>query len=621
MGAALCLHAKVTANRSNNEAGEERFCEALNDVAVDQRAIGVMEIRGCVQTKKSHTDDRSTGNADGVRKNGEEKEHKDRSVKAWCHQFPYRIGPEGTHCIDLLCYLHGADLRGHSRCIAPGDHEARQHWAKLLYHRERNEIAGHTDCAELLEGRSRLQGQNATGEEAGKNDNREGAKADRIHLRKNIGPIARTGKDIGDCAPRQQRVVLKRGDLLLGEDLWRDEGHVVIRLTVSDAEPPLKIASSCQYEGTSSGDAFFAFRNEKIEAIMAEMTAAVLYGKQDLRLEQVAVPRPAAGELLLRIEAALTCGTDLKVYRRGYHARMLKPPIPFGHEMAGVVEEVGAGVTAFRKGDRVVALNSAPCDRCFFCTHGQQNLCEDLLFNNGAYAEYLRVPSRIVEKNTLLIPDDVLFEHAALTEPLACVVRGIEESGAKAGDTMVIIGAGSIGLMFMHVAELAGVNVIAVVKREDQIATAKSFGAAKVMQVNEESDIVAAVRALTPAGRGADIVIEAVAAPVTWEWAVDMVRKGGVVNFFGGPPSGTKVQFDTNRLHYGDITLKASFHHTPATCRTAFELVTSHRFRCAEYITERVDLKEIPAVFARMMNRNGGSREIKTAVFPAGVPK
>lgn len=349
------------------------------------------------------------------------------------------------------------------------------------------------------------------------------------------------------------------------------------------------------------------------------MTAVVLYGREDLRLERVAVPRAGAGEIVVRVGAALTCGTDLKVYRRGYHARMLKPPVLFGHELAGVVAEVGDGVTSFRVGDRVVALNSAPCDECFFCRHGQQNLCDDLLFNNGAYAEFIRIPARIVEKNTLLVPEGVPFEHAALTEPLACVVRGLEECGARAGDTMVVIGAGPIGLMFMHVAELAGVKVIAVVKREDQIAAAKLFGASEVVQVGVVDDVVAATRALTPERRGADVVIEAVATPATWEWAVDMVRKGGVVNFFGGPPNGTKVALDTNRLHYGDITLKASFHHTPATCRTAFELVRSGRFKCAEYITGRVGLDEVPAVFARMMSRNGGSREIKTAVFPGGV--
>jgi L-iditol 2-dehydrogenase len=352
---------------------------------------------------------------------------------------------------------------------------------------------------------------------------------------------------------------------------------------------------------------------------MADMTAAVLYGKEDLRLERLAIPRPGVGELVVRVGAALTCGTDLKVYRRGYHAMMLKPPIPFGHEFAGVVTEVGMGVKSFKPGDRVVALNSAPCDMCFFCRQGQQNLCEDLLFNNGAYAEFIRVPARIVEKNTLLLPAGVPFEHAALTEPLACVVRGLEESGAQSGDTMIVIGAGPIGLMFMHVAELAGVNVIAVVKREDQIAMAKVFGAVDVVQVGAVDDIVTATRALTPQGRGADVVIEAVATPTTWEWAVDMVRKGGVVNFFGGPPSGTQVQLDTNRLHYGDITLKASFHHTPATCRTAFDLVTSGRFKCTEYITGRVGLDQVPAVFAAMMNRAGAVQDIKTAVFPNGV--
>jgi L-iditol 2-dehydrogenase len=358
-----------------------------------------------------------------------------------------------------------------------------------------------------------------------------------------------------------------------------------------------------------------------IESVMEqEMMAAVLYGKEDLRLEQVPVPRAEAGELVVRVGAALTCGTDLKVYRRGYHAMMLKPPIPFGHELAGTVVEVGACVTKFAVGERVVALNSAPCDVCYFCAQGQQNLCEDLLFNNGAYAELIRIPARIVEKNTLSIPDGVPFEYAALTEPLACVVRGLEESGAQSGSSMIVIGAGPIGLMFIHVAALSGVRVIAVVKRNDQVETAKLFGAEQVVQIREGADAIAAARALTPGGRGADVVIEAVATPMTWEWAVDMVRKGGVVNFFGGPPSGTKVALDTNRLHYGDITLKASFHHTPATCRTAFELITSGRFKCSEAITERVGLTDVPAIFAKMLRRSGGGREIKTAVFPGGVP-
>jgi L-iditol 2-dehydrogenase len=349
------------------------------------------------------------------------------------------------------------------------------------------------------------------------------------------------------------------------------------------------------------------------------MLAAVLHGKEDLRMQRIPVPHAGEGEVLLRVGAALTCGTDLKVFRRGYHAMMLKPPIVFGHEVAGTVAQIGLGVTQFSVGDRVVPMNSAPCDDCFFCLRGQQNLCACLLFNNGAYAEYMRIPRRIVEKNMLLVPASVPLEHAALTEPLACVVHGSNQTGARAGDTMVVIGAGPIGLMFIHVAHLRGMRVIAVVKRDDQVKAARRLGASEVVQINPEVDTVKAVRALTGDGRGADVVVEAVASPSTWEAAVAMVRKGGVVNFFGGPPKGTIVGIDTNRLHYGDITLKASFHHTPEACAAAFALICSGKFKCAEFITRTAGLSDVPGVFARMMTRSADNiADIKTAVLPNG---
>ena len=352
------------------------------------------------------------------------------------------------------------------------------------------------------------------------------------------------------------------------------------------------------------------------------MLAAVLHGREDLRIERIPAPHAGEGELVVRVAAALTCGTDLKVFRRGYHAMMLEPPILFGHELAGVVVEIGTGVTKFAVGDRVLPINSAPCDQCFFCLNGQHNLCENLLFNNGAYAEYIRIPARIAEKNTLHVPAELPFEHAALTEALACVVHGFNHTGAQAGDTMTVLGAGPIGLMFIHLAELRGLRVIAVVKRDDQVAAAHHFGAAEVVQIaaglDSMKDAVAAVRALTGDARGADAVIEAVATPATWEAAVAMVRKGGTVDFFGGPPSGTTVALDTNRLHYGDITLKASFHHTPAACRAAFALISSGRFKSADFITRSAPLAELPAVFARMMTRSADNRaDIKTAILPS----
>lgn len=347
------------------------------------------------------------------------------------------------------------------------------------------------------------------------------------------------------------------------------------------------------------------------------MQAVVLHGREDLRVQRIAVPEAGPGELVLRVGAALTCGTDLKTYRRGYHAKMLTLPAPFGHEVAGTIVSMGAGVQQFAEGDRVVALNSAPCGVCLFCRKGQPNLCSDLLFNNGAYAECIRIPARIAEKNTLSIPDGIAFEHAALTEPLACVVRGLEESCAHAGDTVAVIGAGPIGLMFMRTAQIAGCRVIAVVKREDQVASARHFGADEVVRIVDEVDTVAAVRALTADGEGPDIVVECVATPATWEQAVEMVRRGGTVNFFGGPPSGTRVCLDTNRLHYGDITLKASFHHTPETCRRAFQLITSGQVRAQDFITATAMLRDVPEVFRRMMTRSStGTLDIKTAVFP-----
>jgi L-iditol 2-dehydrogenase len=343
------------------------------------------------------------------------------------------------------------------------------------------------------------------------------------------------------------------------------------------------------------------------------MQAAVLYGKQDVRIEHVERPVPEAGEIVVRVQAALTCGTDLKTYRRGYHAKMLKMPALFGHELAGIIEDAGQGVLHLRKGMRVVALNSAPCDQCYWCRRGQQNLCEDLLFNNGAYAEWIRIPARIVEKNTLEVPAHVSDEHAALTEPLACALRGLEESGAQRGDSMAVIGAGPIGLLMVHAAALAGVEVIAVVKHDAQALAAERLGARHIVQITRTADPIAAVRALTPNGRGVDIAIEAVALPLTWQWAVDMVRRGGLVNFFGGPAAGTMVELDTNRLHYNDIQLKASFHHTPAVCRQAMALISSTVFDADTFITGHAPLRDLAAVFQGMIER---TNEIKTVILP-----
>jgi L-iditol 2-dehydrogenase len=346
----------------------------------------------------------------------------------------------------------------------------------------------------------------------------------------------------------------------------------------------------------------------------ATMHAAVLYGKEDVRLESVPVPAIGPGELLIRVKTALTCGTDVKVFRRGYHAKMIQPPALFGHEMAGDVVATGEGVTGFRVGDRVVAANSAPCDRCFFCVRGQQNLCEDLLFNNGAYAEFMRIPARIVSKNTYGIPDDLDYRDAALAEPLACVLRGLDESRVRPGDTIAVMGLGPIGLMFVRAAKYSyGARVLVMARRLEQVDRAMMFGADEGIVMGDERIVTDEVKART-GGRGADVVIEAIGQSHAWELATKLVRKGGSINFFGGCATGTKVGLDTDLLHYSEITCKASFHHTPKHIRKALELISGQVIAASHMVNHEEPLAQLPQVLSDMVHRRNG--QIKTAIIP-----
>jgi L-iditol 2-dehydrogenase len=241
-----------------------------------------------------------------------------------------------------------------------------------------------------------------------------------------------------------------------------------------------------------------------------------------------------------------------------------------------------------------------------------ENLCEDLLFNNGAYAEYIRIPARIVERNTYVIPDHIGYQDAALAEPLACVVRGFEETAPRPGDTIAIIGLGPIGLMFAKLAKLYGCRVIAVGRRKTQLERAGSLGADELVVAGEGADPVKAIRDLTH-GRGVDIAIEAVGQPQTWEWAVNMVRRGGTVNFFGGCPNESTVNLDTALLHYSEITCKASFHHTPAYVQKALDLVYAGHITASFFVNSEEPLSNLLEVMRHLMSHNG---HLKTAIVP-----
>jgi L-iditol 2-dehydrogenase len=342
------------------------------------------------------------------------------------------------------------------------------------------------------------------------------------------------------------------------------------------------------------------------------MMAAVLYGKEHLQVEPVAVPTIGSGDILVRVKVALTCGTDVKVFRRGYHARMIVPPAVFGHELAGDVVAIGEDVSKFSIGQRVVAANSAPCNQCYFCQRGLQNVCEDLLFNNGAYAEYIRIPARIVERNTYLIPERVGYQDAALIEPLACVVKGLEDSAPRLGDSIAIIGLGPIGLMFVKLAKLFGCRVVAVGRRQTQLDRAAALGADDLVVASDHGDPVQAIRNMTR-GRGVDIAIEAVGKPQTWQWAVNMVRRGGTVNFFGGCPNDSRVSLDTALLHYSEITCKASFHHTPSYIQKALDLVCAGHITAGFFVNNEEPLANLLEVMRHLMSHNG---HLKTAIVP-----
>ncbi|HSW38759.1 MAG TPA: zinc-binding dehydrogenase [Acidobacteriota bacterium] len=349
-----------------------------------------------------------------------------------------------------------------------------------------------------------------------------------------------------------------------------------------------------------------------MKATREKMTAAVLYGKRDVRIEQVPVPRIEKGEVLVRIKAALTCGTDLKVYRQGFHARMIVPPSVFGHELSGVVEEVGEGVDSFIPGMRVVAANSGPCNRCFYCKRHLANLCENLQFINGAYAEFIKIPQSIVRQNLLILPDSVSFHEAALVEPLACVLRAAEKTGIEEGDTVVVIGMGPIGLMFVQVLKSMGTTVIALGNRKSQLSMARLMGADYVVD-STHTNAVEQVRKVTGEMRGADVVIEAVGNKETWQQAMGMVRRGGTINLFGGCPSGTHIPLDSTLIHYSEISIKANFHHTPRHIREALDAIYRRKVVARSLITGEEHLSDLGNVLERLLNRNG---DLKIAIIP-----
>ncbi len=325
-----------------------------------------------------------------------------------------------------------------------------------------------------------------------------------------------------------------------------------------------------------------------------KMMAAMYYGIGDVRYEETNIPEIGPGELLIRVGTALTCGTDVKTYKRGHPLLIKHTPALFGHEYAGTIEKVGEGIAGFTEGMRVVATNSAPCGECFFCKRDMPNLCAKLKDSlvNGAFAEYIRVPAPVVRWNTHQIPDSLSFRDAALTEPLACVVHGIEESNIRLGDTVVIIGAGPIGQMMAMLAKKNGASTVIVSDLVDLRRDIAAKAGADITINPVKEDPVQRVKDET-GGYGADVVIEAVGLPKLWEQAVNMTRDAGTTVLFGGAASGTTFEVDTVRFHYGQLTLKGIFHLKPRHVEQALRLIIAGDVNPNVLISHKMPLAEI----------------------------
>jgi L-iditol 2-dehydrogenase len=328
----------------------------------------------------------------------------------------------------------------------------------------------------------------------------------------------------------------------------------------------------------------------------------VFHGPGDLRFEDVPWPAPAAGEIVLRIEAALTCGTDVKTLRRGHPVMIPRVPTVFGHEFAGTVTAVGRGVGTVKEGDRVVAANSAPCGECASCRAGRPNLCEDLLFVNGAYGEAIALPPRLVARNVVRL-GTVSAARAAFAEPLACALLGVDRGRVEAGQTVVVFGHGPLGCLLAMAASIRKARVVLVGKAGWRLDVVRGLGIAECLDATAGRDVLERLREQV-GPRSAEVAIDATGRPEVWEQAVAAVGRGGTVVFFGGCAPGTAISLDTRRVHYEELSLVGAFHHTPALIRRAVDLLESQAVVPDRLVTHRMGLDAVHEAL-ELMSRGG----------------
>ena len=394
------------------------------------------------------------------------------------------------------------------------------------------------------------------------------------------------------------------------------------------------------------------------------MLANIIVKPGRIELREINIPKPSDGEILVKIKVALTCGTDLKAFLRGHP--MIPMPGVFGHEFSGIVAEVGKGVRGFKEGDPIMAVHTAPSLKCMFCKKGLYNLCEKIMHTKvlGAFAEYILLPSHVVKQNVFHKPNNLSFEEAAFLEPLSCVVHSIEPLEIKKGDFTLIMGAGPIGLLHLILLKSKKAKVAVNDINKERLEIAKRLGADFVFRTKHSpsptplpsregnnvgrspllsregryitppylplekgrskeglvSSLVGKNKPTLPSplvgegkGEGSfDYVFECTGKPEVWEASVNYLRRGGTLILFGGCEKGTKVTYDTYRLHYDEITLKGAFHYTPDDVKKAYKLLCEGKLGLSRLISGSYPLKDTHKAFDELSKGVG----LKYAIVP-----
>lgn len=337
------------------------------------------------------------------------------------------------------------------------------------------------------------------------------------------------------------------------------------------------------------------------------MLTAYLIKPGMIELQETDILAPSNKEVLVKVKAALTCGTDLKAYKRGHP--MIPMPGLFGHEFSGIVAAKGKGVNKFKEGDAVMAVHSAPCLKCVYCKKRLYSLCKNIMQTKilGAFAEYIILPDHIVKQNLFHKPAHLNFEEAAFLEPLSCVVHGMSGLKIKKGDKVLIFGSGPIGILHAFLANLKGAEVFMCARKKDKLIFAKKLG---IDAIATPDELQTEAKKFTH-GTGFDYVFECTGQVEVWESSIKYVRRGATIVLFGGCKKGTSVSYDTYRLHYDEITLKGVFHFTPADVKIAFKLL-SEKINVSPLISGKYALKDLQTAFERLSRGEG----IKYAILP-----